>query len=296
MDQELLVESTRMGTIRRHWAWHGWLGLVLVAVFWPLNWLAPGLRTLWAFLPLWVGYALVMDALVLQRKGTSLITRSWRRFAALYIVSIPTWWLFEVFNWRVQSWHYLGTETLSPFSFFIFASINFSTVIPAVFEAAELASTFGFIRKAKTWMVIRGDRRTVMRFFLAGWIMLALMLAWPRYFYPFLWLSVFFILEPINIWLGNRSLTRWLEQGDWRPVYALWIGVWITAFFWEMWNYFGWPKWVYSVPGVSFLHVFEMPLIGYLGYLPFSLELFAVYHLAVGLVGEKHSEYVQIAP
>jgi len=135
-----------------------------------------------------------------------------------------------------------------------------------------------------------------MRFFLAGWIMLALMLAWPRYFYPFLWLSVFFILEPINIWLGNRSLTRWLEQGDWRPVYALWIGVWITAFFWEMWNYFGWPKWVYSVPGVSFLHVFEMPLIGYLGYLPFSLELFAVYHLAVGLVGEKHSEYVQIAP
>jgi hypothetical protein len=40
-----------------------------------------------------------------------------------------------------------------------------------------------------------------------------------------------------------------------------------------------------------------MPLLGYGGYLPFSLELFAIYHLIVGLVGWEVGEaFVRIAP
>jgi hypothetical protein len=39
------------------------------------------------------------------------------------------------------------------------------------------------------------------------------------------------------------------------------------------------------VPFLNFWHVFEMPLLGYLGYIPFALELFALYHLAIGLLG-----------
>ncbi len=54
-----------------------------------------------------------------------------------------------------------------------------------------------------------------------------------------------------------------------------------------MWNYWSYPKWKYEIPFVDFLHVFEMPLLGYTGYLPFALELFGLYHLAVGLLGLK---------
>jgi hypothetical protein len=43
-----------------------------------------------------------------------------------------------------------------------------------------------------------------------------------------------------------------------------------------MWNYWSWPKWIYHTPGVQFLHVFEMPLLGYGGYVPFALELFGL--------------------
>jgi hypothetical protein len=32
-------------------------------------------------------------------------------------------------------------------------------------------------------------------------------------------------------------------------------------------------------PYADVFHGFEMPLAGYLGYIPFSLELFALYHL-----------------
>jgi hypothetical protein len=30
-----------------------------------------------------------------------------------------------------------------------------------------------------------------------------------------------------------------------------------------------------------------MPILGYGGYLPFSMELFALYHLVVGLLGKR---------
>jgi hypothetical protein len=63
-----------------------------------------------------------------------------------------------------------------------------------------------------------------------------------------------------------------------------------------MWNYFSYPKWQYSVPGVSFLHIFEMPLLGYGGYLPFAMELHALYHLVAGLLGQKAGDYLQLSP
>ena len=72
----------------RGFAAHGWLGLLLVAVAWPLNWGLPGLRTHLLFFPLWLGYVLVMDALVLRRRGTSLFTRSRRRFVLLFVALV----------------------------------------------------------------------------------------------------------------------------------------------------------------------------------------------------------------
>jgi hypothetical protein len=48
------------------------------------------------------------------------------------------------------------------------------------------------------------------------------------------------------------------------------------------------------VPYANWFHIFEMPLLGYGGYLPFALELYALYHLIVGWFGDKTSYYVKI--
>jgi hypothetical protein len=262
--------------------WHGWLGLALVLVFWAVNWALPGERTHWAFFPLWLGYCLFVDGLTFTRRGTSLLTRSPRRYLLLFLLSAPSWWLFELLNARLQNWIYLGADGFNPLAYRFWETLSFTTVIPAVFGSAELAASFGFIRRLGRGLVIRRDRRTTLAFFIAGWVMLALMLAWPRLFFPFVWISVYFILEPINVWLGRLNLAEHTEHGDWRPVLTLWVGVLITAFFWEMWNYFSYPKWIYAVPGVDFWHIFEMPLLGYGGYLPFALELHALYALVLG--------------
>jgi hypothetical protein len=63
-----------------------------------------------------------------------------------------------------------------------------------------------------------------------------------------------------------------------------------------MWNFLSYPKWVYGVPWVGYLHVFEMPLLGYDGYLPHALNLYALYHLVVGALGHKATDYVRVAP
>lgn len=63
-----------------------------------------------------------------------------------------------------------------------------------------------------------------------------------------------------------------LTAGDWRSVLASALAALLCGMFWEMWNYCSMAKWVYHVPFVQRFHVFEMPLLGYAGYLPFGLE------------------------
>lgn len=273
---------------------HLWVGLLLIAVAWPLNWLLDGLRTHLLFFVLWLGYALVVDGLVFLRRGTSLLRRNWRAYVCLFLISAPVWWLFELLNLRTRNWFYDGRQFFTDLEYFALATFSFSTVIPAVFGTAELFSSFNWLKRLKPGPVIRPTRGVTLGLFAAGWIMLALMIIWPLYFFPFIWLWVYFVTEPINVWLGNHSLAGYVNKGDWRPILALWFGTLTCGFFWEFWNYYAYPKWIYHVPFADFLHVFEMPLLGYGGYIPFGLELFALYHLVTGLLKTGSDDYVRI--
>jgi hypothetical protein len=274
----------------------GWIGLALVTGAWWANWGLDGLRTYWAFFPLWLGYCLAIDALVFRATGTSLIARSPRRYVGMFFISAPAWWLFEVLNLRTQNWTYLGAEQFSPAAYAFWTTLSFTTVMPAVFGTAEWVASLGFLKRAPTGPRIVPNRLTTAAFFATGWVSLLLLLLWPRLFFPLIWISLYFILEPLNVWLGHRSLADSTRIGDWRPVIALWLGVLVTAFFWELWNFFSYPKWIYEVPWGDWLHVFEMPLLGYGGYLPFALELFALYHLVAAAFRRSDPEYIRILP
>jgi hypothetical protein len=257
----------------------GWVGFALVLLCWPLNWLLPGLRTHILFFPLWLGYILVVQALALRRNGASLLTRSPGGFFMLFVISAPMWWLFEFINRRTRNWEYLGGESFSDLEYVLFASLNFSTVIPAVLSTTELIRTCRWVDRFAHGPRVPMTSRNCVAAFLTGCAMLSLFLVWPRYFYPFVWTSLFFLLEPVNVWLAKDSLWAQWQHGDWRMVVTLCVGVLICGFFWEMWNYYSYPKWVYHIPFFGFWRVFEMPLLGYLGYLPFALELYAIVQL-----------------
>ena len=255
-------------------ATQGWVGLVLLMACWPLNWTLAGPRTAYLFFPLWLGYILVVDAFVVFRSGSSPLTRSRRAFAMLFVASAPVWWLFEAINQRTGNWEYIGSNTFTELEYYSLCTISFSTVMPAVFETAELLRSFRWTERFASGPRLRPKPATKSGLFLTGIGMFVMLLVWPGYFYPFVWISLVLILEPLNSWLGRRHLLEFVEHGDWRPVIRLSVGALICGFFWEMWNYYSYPKWIYHTPGAQFLHVFEMPLLGYGGYIPFALELF----------------------
>jgi len=287
--------NNQPATTTGKWPVHGWIGLISVTVFWVLSWTLPGLRSHWAFFPLWLGYCLTVDALVYFRKGTSLLKRNGWAYVRLFIISAPAWWLFELFNVRLHNWTYVGKEFFTDTQYALLSTLSFSTVIPAVFGSAELAGTFKWIQRFNRGPAISQSGKSLLSFFLTGCIMLALLLIFPDYFFPLVWISVFFILEPVNVLLKNRSLTHYTAKRDWRPVISLWVGCLMCGFFWEMWNFYSYPKWIYHLPIADFLHVFEMPVLGYSGYIPFSMELFALYHLVTGLFKLKENrDYLQI--
>jgi hypothetical protein len=258
------------------WPERGWVGLILVAVCWPLNWTLPGVRTSYLFFLLWLGYVLVVDALVQRRTGNSFWSRSRKNFVLLFLISAPVWWLFELINLRTANWEYLGRELFSPVQFNLLCTVSFSTVIPAIFETAELMRSFDWMGRFASGPSIPATRAVFVGLFVTGSAMLISMLAWPKIFYPFAWIALVFILEPINYWTGRPYFLKELREGDWRTVISLALGALVCGFFWEMWNYYSFPKWTYHIPGLGFWRVFEMPLLGYGGYVPFALELYAL--------------------
>jgi hypothetical protein len=258
------------------WPVRGWVGVMLIAVCWPLNWLLPGVRTSYLFFPLWLGYILVVDALVWRRTGSSLWIRSHKYFVLLFVISVPVWWLFELINLRTGNWEYLGRESFEPLPFDLLSTISFSTVIPAVLETAELMYSFGWMQRFASGPRIQATPARFVGLFVVGLLMLLAMLIWPKVFYPFVWTSLVLIFEPINYWIGRPYFLKQLRHGDWRTVVALSLGALVCGLFWEMWNYYSFPKWIYHIPGLGFFRIFEMPLLGYGGYIPFALELCAL--------------------
>lgn len=277
----------------------GAVGLALISVSWPASWLHVEPFGRHAFFSLWLGYILVVDSVVLRRRGESLLTRSPAGFVLMFVASAPLWWAFEGINQLTDNWHYIGVSHYSALQYALLATWNFSIVIPAVFETAELLGTFAVIRRFHHGPKIPLSGPTLIGIFAFGVAMIPAMALWPRYVFPMAWLSIFFIMDTMNLTLGRPSIASDLRKGDWRRVAALALGALVCGWFWEMWNFNALPKWEYTIPYLGFGRVFEMPVLGYLGYLPFGLEVYAGYHFLTGWflnAGSANLLYVEQEP
>jgi hypothetical protein len=79
----------------------------------------------------------------------------------------------------------------------------------------------------------------------------------------------------LNYRLGNRSVIGGWEKSDWQPFWSWVVAGLAAGFFWEFFNFWAGSKWEYHLPYLDFGRVFEMPVFGYSGFLPFALEIFA---------------------
>jgi hypothetical protein len=208
-----------------------------------------------------------------------------RRWLALFAASAVCWWSFEWLNRFVRNWHYLNVQDFGPFAYALHASMCFCTVLPAVAAVAGwIGSHPGWNARvatgpAWTWLARRGGAIALLAFGIGSLIGTG---AWPTWFYPALWVSPLALLLALPVLLGQRGLAHEVAVGDWRRAATWMFAALICGFFWELWNWHSLAKWVYTVPGVERWHIFEMPLLGYAGYLPFGLECLIVTEAVMG--------------
>jgi hypothetical protein len=94
----------------------------------------------------------------------------------------------------------------------------------------------------------------------------------PNYLFPLLWMAPVLIVTSCQRLAGKNTIFSKLKYGDWTPVVLPALAAVMCGFFWEMWNVNSLAHWTYTVPFVHRWQVFEMPLLGYAGYVPFGLE------------------------
>lgn len=257
-------------------AW-AWTGVAIVALSWffawtRFEWFAP--LQPFTFTPLWIGYILVVNGIEFRRTGSCLMTRNPRNFVSLFPLSAIFWWCFEYLNRFVQNWHYMGVDDFTPLEYVVFATLPFSTVLPAVLSTASCLRTFPGAGAGLDHVMIVDIR--------GRWIpLLALLTAscglagvgWrPDLFYPLIWLAPLFILTSIQSLAGQPTIFTPIRYGYWQRICLMAAAALVCGFFWEMWNFYSMPQWKYTVPYVQAFHIFEMPLLGYAGYIPFGLE------------------------
>jgi len=120
-----------------------------------------------------------------------------------------------------------------------------------------------------------------------GFISFLLPVFYPKYFYPLIWMAFFFILDPINYLHKQPSIIGHLKDRNLEVPFSLLLAGIIMGFFWEFWNYWAVTKWYYNIPFLGFFKIFEMPILGYLGYFPFAFELYAMYWFVRSLFIKK---------
>jgi hypothetical protein len=271
------------------------LGLLLIGIWWPIAWSEIRPISDYYFFPLWLGYILTIDGLVEWRTGTSAWRRSHRTFILLFPLSAVFWWIFEGLNEFLENWYYVHPEDTGTWYYIITSTLSFSTVIPAVVGTVELFASFRIGERIPGLGNWRFGSRGLLRFQIVGLLMLIVIAIWPRYTFALVWLALFFIIEPINQRLGQPSLWNFARVNRWGPVYNVMLATTFTGFFWEMWNVYAMPKWFYDVPFVHVLQVFEMPLLGYFGYMPFGMEVIAFTALFLWIIGQRPQTYFRLS-
>lgn len=253
----------------------------------------------------WVAYLLIADgALQCVRgaggrgsRGSPIRVRP-GRFLIAWLTSIPVWCFFDWVNFRfIHAWQYHGLPER-------FASrcvgyfVAFAAISPGMFLAAELYQRLG-MRRLRSGVVRVGR----------VWQVASLCLGLAFLAYPFvvqapiasltLWVCLVFLLDPVNDWLGAPSMIGDWRAGRWGRTLSLMAGGATCGLCWEFWNYWALAKWTYHLPflgAAENFRCFEMPWVGFLGFLPFALECWVVLNTIVLVLRALQLEVVEPLP
>lgn len=258
---------------------YGWVG-ILILVLSEILLIKDNLFIKIWFTPImWTGYILLADALIYKLRGTSLITDRFLQFLFMLPYSVVCWLIFEAYNLHLHNWKYVGlpVNMVQRILGYVWA---FATIFPGILLTSELIDVLGLFDRIRVKR-FKFKPSTLYFIIFVGLVFLLVPILAPAKIAIFLfgpvWMGFVLFLDPINYLIGGNSLFKELENGRLNKLFSLFLSGLICGFLWEFWNYWAAAKWVYIFPYLTNPRIFEMPLFGFLGFLPFAVECYVMW-------------------
>lgn len=197
----------------------------------------------------------------------------------IILISASYWSLFELINVRIENWFYINIHEDRLIRYLGYV-IAYGTVIPGIVLVREGLKAYWPLR-------VHGRRinfGSLSRFFMPfGLLLFLLLILFPQFLFPLAWVFPIFITEGINEKLKIRSFCYEVSSGDYTNFFFTFLSGIICGLLWEAWNFYACAKWIYTVPFFEEIKIFEMPVLGYLGFPFFALGTLSFYQLIRGL-------------
>jgi hypothetical protein len=224
----------------------------------------------------WWSLIAALDGFVWWRTRRSPIAEAPFRFLLLCLWSVSLWFAFELFNLRLRNWYYVFVSA-GAVERWTGSFLAFATVIPGIVLFAEALDALGLFRRLPgVGRELPLPRLLPPALVALGVSFMVLPMIWPRYCYPLVWGGLVLILDPLNRRFGGGSILAQLAVRAPRVIVNYLCAGAAAGFFWEILNYWARVKWIYTVPPFEEWKLFEMPLLGFLGFPPFALECWVV--------------------
>ena len=270
------------------WFWIGLVSYGVTAFFLWTKAHEPVTLLHWSDFPLFWGLFFIIDGVTYVRNGgRSMVSHRFQEVIGIGMASAFGWMLFEYLNFFVDdNWYYPFGDIIDREQFLLYAIVISTGLLPLSFAFYELFNTFRIFEKRYTdgpkivlpeWMKSAG-----IVICLAGILGSSL---FPNELFFSLWLApgilIALVLDKLEIWTPLRSI----GTGNWRPSLVFALTYLAAGLCLECENYLSGihsetgevlfttapAYWQYNLPYVNKFHLFEMPILGFLGYLPFSL-------------------------
>ncbi|GEM_PF-2177791 len=220
---------------------------------------------------IWWGLILIADEINLWRWKKSLLISDFKKFL-LVIIPLSTlfWVYYEFVNLITPQWVYEGIVP-GVANRLLLSFLSFGTVIPIIAEIVWFFtgpfSAFPVSGAGKNFVL----KYRVIFILFGAFCMVPIFFTGSVWLNNFMWAGPFFILLPFVITSADsKKASFWL---------SLVVSGLVSGFLWEFLNFWAGGKWRYIIwPDMP--RLFEMPVFGYLGFIPFAFSTIAVYLFA----------------
>lgn len=267
------------------WFWIGLSVAIIDAVFLWGHFSNPKFIIEAGFIPIIWGFVFTVDGIIYKRSGGHSIFKD-RPINMLWIgiCSAFGWGYFEYLSLFVGvNWFYPEAHLLSTFEFYIYAFIGGAALVPFVFEIFMLLNTFGKLnRRYSQGPKVSLSRPIQILILVIALASLFFISFYPFILYPMLWIGPVIILsiglDLAGIWTPFKPIVK---DGNWTLLALIGLADLIQGLICEGTNFLSASHgpfhtfvpgyWKYSIPYVDKFHIFEMPIEGLYGYLPYGI-------------------------